>query len=133
MREAFTEVLGASGIWSNLAQQETSLVLLEPLDYLPFVYMMSKAFLILTDSGGIQEEAPYLGKAVLVARTTTERPEALEAGNSQLLELVAPKIIEKVTALIENEPLHQSMAQVRQVFGDGLASHKILDTIARSV
>ncbi|MDZ6491375.1 UDP-N-acetylglucosamine 2-epimerase, partial [Escherichia coli] len=83
--------------------------LIEPLDYLPFVYLMNESYLILTDSGGIQEEAPSLGKPVLVMRDTTERPEAVEAGTVVLVGTSKIKIVNKVTELLNNADIYNAM------------------------
>ena len=103
--------------------------LIEPQDYLPFVYLMNRAYLILTDSGGIQEEAPSLGKPVLVMRDTTERPEAVEAGTVRLVGTDPLKIITEVERLL-NEPVHyQSMAKANNPYGDGKACARVVTAI----
>jgi len=99
--------------------------LIEPLDYLPFVYLMNKSTLILTDSGGIQEEAPSLGKPVLVMRDTTERPEAVEAGIVKLVGTDIEKITYEVGALLSNKQAYQSMAFAKNPYGDGQACQRI--------
>ncbi len=104
-----------------------NIYLIEPLDYLPFVYLMSKSYLILTDSGGIQEEAPSLGKPVLVMRDTTERPEAIESGAIKLVGTDKVKIFNEVSLLIENKQEYDKMAQSVNPFGDGKASNKIIN------
>lgn len=101
--------------------------LIEPLSYLPFVFMMEKSHLILTDSGGVQEEAPGLGKPVLVMRNTTERPEALEAGTVMLVGTDREKIETSVTALLTNETLYRKMSQAQNPYGDGKACGRIAD------
>lgn len=101
--------------------------LIEPLDYLPFVCMMEKSYLILTDSGGVQEEAPGLGKPVLVMRDTTERPEAVEAGTVVLVGTNRQKIEDAVTALMENEVAYYQMAESKNPYGDGHASERIAE------
>ena len=103
--------------------------LIEPLDYLPFVYLMSKSYLILTDSGGIQEEAPSLGKPVLVMRDTTERPEAVEAGTVKLVGTDIAKIQDEVNALITDKNYYISMSEAHNPYGDGNASAKILNEL----
>ncbi|MGM0952121.1 MAG: non-hydrolyzing UDP-N-acetylglucosamine 2-epimerase [Pseudomonadota bacterium] len=103
--------------------------LIEPLDYLPFVYLMSRSYLILTDSGGIQEEAPSLGKPVLVMRDTTERPEALDAGTVELVGTNVECICERVQALLDDEHTYQKMSLAHNPYGDGNASSRILDAI----
>ena len=101
--------------------------LIEPLSYLPFVFMMEKSHLILTDSGGVQEEAPGLGKPVLVMRNTTERPEALEAGTVMLVGTDREKIETSVTALLTDEALYRKMSQAQNPYGDGKACGRIAD------
>lgn len=101
--------------------------LIEPQDYLPFVYLMNKSYLILTDSGGIQEEAPSLGKPVLVMRDTTERPEAVSAGTVKLVG-TDPVVIEcSVMELLENEDLYKKMTESHNPYGDGTACQQIIN------
>ena len=107
--------------------------LIEPLDYLPFVYLMSRCYLILTDSGGIQEEAPSLGKPVLVMRETTERPEAVEAGTVELVGTDAERICERLRALLTDDATYQQMSLAHNPYGDGKACMRILDRIADEV
>ena len=99
---------------------------IEPLDYLPFVYLMGKSFLVLTDSGGIQEEAPGLGKPVLVMRDTTERPEALEAGTVKLVGTDYDKIIDEVSRLVDDPDYYQSMSRAVNPYGDGMSCERII-------
>lgn len=103
--------------------------LIEPLEYEPFVYFMSKSFLILTDSGGIQEEAPSLGKPVLVMRDTTERPEAVAAGTVRMVGTDAARIVEAVSDLSDNEDAYQKMAYAHNPYGDGEASPRIVQAL----
>lgn len=103
--------------------------LIEPLDYLPFVYLMNRAYLILTDSGGIQEEAPSLGKPVLVMRDTTERPEAVEAGTVKLVGTDVAAIRNGLSTLLTDERTYQSMAYAHNPYGDGKACLRIIDTL----
>lgn len=110
-----------------LGQKQENVFLIEPLQYLPFVYMMEKSYLILTDSGGVQEEAPGLGKPVLVMRDTTERPEAVEAGTVILVGTDQKKIEDGVTSLLENEGLYSTMSQAQNPYGDGHASERIAE------
>lgn len=105
--------------------------LLPPLDYLPFVYLMSKADLILTDSGGVQEEAPSLGKPVLVLRDTTERPEAVLAGTVRLVGTDETAIVREATRLLDDPAAHAEMAQAMNPYGDGQAAPRIADAVAR--
>ncbi len=103
--------------------------LIAPLDYEPFVYLMSKSYLILTDSGGIQEEAPSLGKPVLVMRDTTERPEALEAGTVKLVGTDTDTIVNEVNKLLKDHHLYESMSQAHNPYGDGKTCQKIINII----
>ena len=101
--------------------------LIAPQDYLPFVYLMNRSYLILTDSGGIQEEAPSLGKPVLVMRDTTERPEAVEAGTVKLVGTDASMIERSVIDLIENNEHYKQMAEAHNPYGDGTSCQQIID------
>ena len=103
--------------------------LIAPQDYLPFVYLMSRAYLIITDSGGIQEEAPALGKPVLVTRDTTERPEAVQAGTARLVGTQAERIIAEVGALLDSPNAYHAMAHATNPYGDGHASEKIVQAL----
>ena len=103
--------------------------LIEPLDYLPFVYLMSRSYLILTDSGGIQEEAPSLGKPVLVMRHTTERPEALEAGTVELVGTDVERIFGRMEALLTDNATYKRMSMAYNPYGDGRACQRILSAI----
>lgn len=100
---------------------------IEPLDYLGFIYLMERCYLVLTDSGGIQEEAPSLGKPVLVMRDTTERPEAIDAGTVKLVGTSYNKIIEEVSLLIDDINYYDSMSKASNPYGDGLASIRIVE------
>ena len=102
---------------------------IEPLQYLEFVHLMSKATIVLTDSGGIQEEAPGLGKPVLVMRDTTERPEALESGTVHLVGTDYDKIMNEVSTLLEDEEAYAKMSQAVNPYGDGLACGRIADAL----
>lgn len=103
--------------------------LIEPLDYLPFVYLMDRSTLILTDSGGIQEEAPSLGKPVLVMRDTTERPEAVEAGTVRLVGTNADEIARQAGLLLSNNEAYEAMAFAHNPYGDGFACERIARTL----
>ncbi len=105
--------------------------LIEPVAYLPFVYLMDRSTILLTDSGGIQEEAPTLGKPVLVMREVTERPEGVEAGTSVLVGANARRIVEGVSDLLENENHYETMSRLRNPYGDGLASQRIADALEK--
>lgn len=102
---------------------------IEPLQYLEFVHLMSKSTIVLTDSGGIQEEAPGLGKPVLVMRDTTERPEALEAGTVKLVGTDYDKIVSEVSALLDDAAYYDTMSKAVNPYGDGLACGRIADAL----
>jgi UDP-N-acetylglucosamine 2-epimerase (non-hydrolysing) len=108
-----------------------NILLIEPLDYLPFVWLMSKSYLILTDSGGIQEEAPALGKPVLVFRDTTERPEAIESGGVKLIGTSKNVIINEVSLLLDDSEVYNSMSKAVNPYGDGNASQRISDFLIK--
>ena len=103
--------------------------IIEPQDYLPFVYLMDRAYIILTDSGGIQEEAPSLGKPVLVMRNTTERPEAVDAGTVKLVGTSHEAIVNGVSELIGDETAYQRMSRAINPYGDGRASIRVVDAL----
>ncbi|MBT2152567.1 UDP-N-acetylglucosamine 2-epimerase (non-hydrolyzing) [Pseudoalteromonas tetraodonis] len=103
--------------------------LIEPQDYLPFVYLMNQAHIIVTDSGGVQEEAPSLGKPVLVMRDTTERPEAVEAGTVKLVGTDKARIVNEVNNLLTNAQEYQSMSRAHNPYGDGKACERIVAKI----
>ena len=107
--------------------QHANLFFIEPLEYLSFVYLMEKSTIVLTDSGGIQEEAPGLGKPVLVMRDTTERPEALESGTVHLVGTDYDKIVGEVSKLLEDATAYQKMSQAVNPYGDGLACNRIAE------
>ena len=106
-----------------------NVMLIEPQDYLPFVWLMNRAWLILTDSGGIQEEAPSLGKPVLVMRDMTERPEAVSAGTVCLVGTDSQRIVNEVTRLLQDEFAYQAMSRAHNPYGDGQACHRILSAL----
>lgn len=107
-----------------------NLFFIEPLEYLSFVYLMEKSHLVLTDSGGIQEEAPGLGKPVLVMRDTTERPEAVTAGTVRLVGTDYDKIVDNVSLLLTDPAAYQTMSQAVNPYGDGKACGRIADSLA---
>ena len=109
-----------------LGEKAENVFLIEPLDYLPFVYMMQHSTLILTDSGGVQEEAPGLGKPVLVMRDTTERPEAVEAGTVLLVGTNREKIEQGVSMLLDDVETYRRMSEAVNPYGDGLACERIM-------
>ncbi|AKA33499.1 UDP-N-acetylglucosamine 2-epimerase (non-hydrolyzing) [Acinetobacter baumannii] len=106
--------------------------LIAPQDYLPFVYLMNRSYLILTDSGGIQEEAPSLGKPVLVMRDTTERPEAVDAGTVRLVGTDVSTIESAVSELLENSATYATMSEAHNPYGDGTACQQIVDFLKRN-
>jgi UDP-N-acetylglucosamine 2-epimerase (non-hydrolysing) len=113
----------------RLLSSEPNILLLEPLDYVPFVDLMRRAALILTDSGGIQEEGPSLGKPILVLREKTERPEAVEAGTVKLVGTDEESIVREATLLLDNADERRRMSRVHNPYGDGQASRRIADAI----
>lgn len=119
IREVFGENLSILG----------NMFFIEPLEYLSFVYLMEKANIVLTDSGGIQEEAPGLGKPVLVMRDTTERPEALENGTVHLVGTNYDKIIEEVSILLDDSVAYEKMSKAVNPYGDGLACGRIVNAL----
>jgi len=108
-----------------------NIFLIEPQDYLPFVYLMNRSYLILTDSGGIQEEAPSLGKPVLVMRDTTERPEAVDAGTVRLVGTDPQKIINEIETLLCRKDSYQRMSLAHNPYGDGKASERICHILSK--
>jgi UDP-N-acetylglucosamine 2-epimerase (non-hydrolysing) len=109
-----------------------NIILLPPLDYLPMVHLLKRARLVLTDSGGLQEEAPSLGVPVLVMREVTERPEGVHAGTVRLVGTDADKIISETRRLLDNETAHQAMAQAINPYGDGKAAGRIVQAILKT-
>ncbi len=103
--------------------------LIEPVEYLPFVYLMNRSHIVITDSGGIQEEAPSLGKPVLVTREVTERPEAVTAGTAVLVGTDPVAIVEKTSRLLDDENEYQRMSKAHNPYGDGLAGQRIAERI----
>ena len=125
VRKPIREVFGES--LSNLG----NMFFIEPLEYLSFVYLMEKSALVLTDSGGIQEEAPSLGKPVLVMRDTTERPEGIKAGTLKLVGTDENVIYENFKLLLENEEAYDAMSKASNPYGDGLACKRIADILEK--
>ena len=113
--------------------QHSNLFFIEPLEYLSFVYLMEKSTIVLTDSGGIQEEAPGLGKPVLVMRDTTERPEALESGTVHLVGTNYDKIVEEVSTLLDDAAAYQRMSQAANPYGDGIACERIAEFLENAL
>ncbi len=122
VRKPIHVIFGASEAMGNV-------FFIEPLDYLPFVYLMSRSFLVLTDSGGIQEEAPGLGKPVLVMRDTTERPEALDAGTVRLVGTDKQLIIDEVSRLLDDAQHYSRMSKAHNPYGDGHACERVVHVL----
>lgn len=116
---------------NRLLAHNSNIRLIEPQDYLPFVYLMNRAHIILTDSGGIQEEAPSLGKPVLVMRDTTERPEAVEAGTVKLVGTRVEAITAELTKLLTDQNAYNTMSRAHNPYGDGQACKRIRDYLAK--
>jgi UDP-N-acetylglucosamine 2-epimerase len=116
---------------SRLLKDEQRIELLPPLSYPEFVHLMARSYLILTDSGGVQEEAPSLGKPVLVLRDTTERPEAIEAGTAKLIGTEKERIVYKVNVLLDSETAWRDMAHRVNPFGDGRAAERIVGVLMK--
>ena len=115
----------------RILSKKRNISLIPPQDYLPFVFLMKKSFLILTDSGGVQEEAPSLGKPVLVMRNTTERPEGIDAGTSKLVGTDTNIIVSSVLSLLNNPDEYLKMAKAINPYGDGKSSEKIYKEIKK--
>ena len=114
---------------NRLLGKKINIHLIAPLDYLPFVYLMNRAYFLLTDSGGIQEEAPALGKPVLVMRDNTERPEAIVAGTARLVGTDTDKIVAACQQLLEDNIEYEKMSQASNPYGDGTAAQRIVDEL----
>jgi UDP-N-acetylglucosamine 2-epimerase (non-hydrolysing) len=121
VRQPVSEILAARKLYN--------VHLIEPVDYLPFVYLMDRAHLIITDSGGVQEEAPSLGKPVLVMRETTERPEAVDAGTVRLVGTSREKIVGEARRLLTDEAEYAKMSRAHNPYGDGKAVQRIVESI----
>ncbi|WP_407352673.1 non-hydrolyzing UDP-N-acetylglucosamine 2-epimerase [Luteimonas sp. R10] len=119
-----------SGPAERVLSKSKNIHLIPPQDYVPFVYLMQRSHLILTDSGGIQEEAPSLGKPVLVMRDSTERPEAVAAGTARLVGAELHRIVDEVEALLDQPDLYSAMSEARSPYGDGAAAASIVATLA---
>ncbi len=124
VRQPVNDILAARGL--------ANVHLIDPVDYLPFVYLMDRAHIIVTDSGGIQEEAPSLGKPVLVMRDTTERPEAVEAGTVKLVGTSRESIVSEARRLLMDEQAYASMARAHNPYGDGKAVERIVQHILKT-
>jgi len=123
VQEPVQRIMGGSGL--------QNVHLIEPVDYLPFVYLMNRSHLIITDSGGVQEEAPSLGKPVLVMRETTERPEAVTAGTVKLVGTRTATIVGATQTLLDDPNVYQQMSMAHNPYGDGKASERIAEIIGR--
>jgi len=130
VRKPILEIFGEEAV-SGTSGSERNIFFIEPLEYLPFVFLMEQSTLVLTGSGGIQEEAPGLGKPVLVMRDTTERPEAVDAGTVKLVGTNYNLIVSEVSLLLDNEDYYSSMAQANNPYGDGLACERIIEFIGK--
>ena len=124
IRQVFGEMADQVG-----HDEKKNLFFIEPLDYLDFVYLMSRSYIVLTDSGGIQEEAPGLGKPVLVMRDTTERPEALDAGTVRLVGTDYDRIMKEVSALLDDRNHYETMSHAVNPYGDGKACPRIVEKL----
>lgn len=131
IREVFGDITQMTNDKSQITNRRfNNLFFIEPLEYLSFVYLMEKSTIVLTDSGGIQEEAPGLGKPVLVMRDTTERPEALESGTVHLVGTHYDKIVGEVSTLLDDAAAYEKMSKAVNPYGDGLACGRICDYLA---
>lgn len=128
VRKPIAEVFGDLSA-DNFSETYQNFFFIEPLQYLEFVYLMSKSTIVLTDSGGIQEEAPGLGKPVLVMRDTTERPEALESGTVHLVGTDYAKIVSEVSTLLDDSYAYEQMSKAVNPYGDGMACMRIVDKL----
>jgi len=128
VRKPILEIFGEETVLGPNCE-ERNIFFIEPLEYLPFVYLMEQSTLVLTDSGGIQEEAPGLGKPVLVMRDTTERPEAIDAGTVKLVGTNYDLIVKEVSLLLDDKTYYSTMAQASNPYGDGLACERIIEFI----
>jgi UDP-N-acetylglucosamine 2-epimerase (non-hydrolysing) len=113
----------------RVLQDVPGVTLTEPLDYLPLVYLMKHSYLVLTDSGGIQEEAPGLGKPVLVLRSVTERPEAVDAGTVQVIGADRAQIVAQAQRLLDDDAYYLQMSRAVNPYGDGQAARRIVDAL----
>ncbi|PIK14670.1 UDP-N-acetylglucosamine 2-epimerase (non-hydrolyzing) [Halobacteriovorax sp. JY17] len=118
---------------NEILSDVSNIFLIDPQEYIPFIYLMKKSFMIITDSGGVQEEAPSLGKPVLVMRSTTERPEALEAGTVKLVGSDGERIFKEATSLLDNQDEYNKMKMTTNPYGDGLACDRILEVLNNEI
>ena len=131
IQQVFGDIHQISNVQSPISNRFNNLFFIEPLEYLSFVYLMEKSTIVLTDSGGIQEEAPGLGKPVLVMRDTTERPEALESGTVHLVGTNYDKIVNEVSTLLDDAEEYRKMSMAVNPYGDGLACGRIAEFLAK--
>ena len=117
----------------ELLDNKERIHLIEPMEYAPFSTLMKKSHIIMTDSGGVQEEAPSLGKPVIVLRSTTERPEAVEYGTVKLAGTDKDTIVREVQNLLDNETEYKKMSEAINPYGDGLASRRIVEIIKKEL
>lgn len=131
VRKPIKEIFGETAVSKNIEEKssDSNIHFIEPLEYLPFVYLMNQSTLVLTDSGGIQEEAPGLGKPVLVMRDTTERPEAVDAGTVKLVGTNYELIVSETSRLLDDEEYYNTMSQANNPYGDGQACERIIEFI----
>ncbi|UYL08538.1 UDP-N-acetylglucosamine 2-epimerase (non-hydrolyzing) [Bdellovibrio sp. SKB1291214] len=132
VRASAQKIFGDNAQWIDKGEAPKAgnkIWLCEPVDYVPFIYLMDKAHMIITDSGGVQEEAPSLGKPILVAREKTERPEAIAAGTSKLIPLEQGKFYKMASEVLDTPEIYNRMSQAKNPFGDGQASEKILNIL----
>ena len=127
VRQPIQEILG------HLMEGDNNLFFINPLEYLDFVFLMNKAHIVLTDSGGIQEEAPGLGKPVLVMRNTTERPEAIDAGTVKLVGTDRDIIVNSLSLLLDDEKEYQRMSHAVNPYGDGKACPRIAKALSTAL
>jgi UDP-N-acetylglucosamine 2-epimerase (non-hydrolysing) len=127
VRKPIHQVFGEAFFSQPNSNEQRNMFFIEPLEYLSFVFLMEKSTIVLTDSGGIQEEAPGLGKPVLVMRNTTERPEALTAGTVKLVGTDYGMITDNVTTLLDDAEAYQKMSRAVNPYGDGKACQRIVD------
>jgi UDP-N-acetylglucosamine 2-epimerase (non-hydrolysing) len=117
----------------SILENIKNIYLIKPLEYEPFVFLMNKSYLILTDSGGIQEEAPFLGKPVLVMRDITERPEGIKAGTAKLVGTNSEKIVKETEKLLYYDVEYEKMAKAVNPYGDGKAAESIVSTAKKLI
>ncbi len=137
VRASAEKVFGSAAQWIDKdhypSSGQSKIWLCEPVDYVPFVYLMDRAHMIITDSGGVQEEAPSLGKPILVAREKTERPEAITAGTSKLIPLEEFAFLKTAEEVLDSPEVYARMSQAKNPFGDGKACERILNVLAEQL